>query len=98
MKKVTRIEMDYSELEALVQKTYGLKKRWSFVADEECGNDSSHTYSVMEKEELDEFDKEDLAEFIAKDGFKPYMTSRLMQDMVNRDILEPGNYLIEVCW
>jgi hypothetical protein len=94
----TVVEMDYIELEELVQKTYGLKKRWSFVADQELNNDSCQSFDFTEKEELEEFDKADLELFIAKDGFKNWMAPILMQDMVNRDILPLGNYVIEVCW
>lgn len=96
MKKQTVIEMPYDELEALVQQTYNLQE-WSFVADQEMGNDSAKTFVIKGKEPLDTYDAEKLTEFMAN-PINNWMTSRLLQDLVNRDKLEPGKYLIEVCW
>lgn len=93
MKKKTVIEMDYKELETLVKKTYG--QEYNFVEDEECGNDSSHSFN-FEEETLDAFSKEQLQSF--KAGHNPsYITGTLIQDMVNNKILEQGDYLITVC-
>lgn len=97
MKKVSVIEIEYHELEEIVKRVYGATK-YSFVATEECGNDSNHTFEVNEKEPLDEFETEDIAEFIEKKGLKTYVNYTLFKDLVNRGELEPGQYLVNVCW
>jgi hypothetical protein len=96
MKKVSVIEMDYSEFEEIVKRVYGVKD-YSFVATEECGNDSSHTFEVTEKEELDEWETADIAEFTEK-GHKSYVNYTLFKDLIRRGELEPGQYLVNVCW
>jgi hypothetical protein len=97
MKKVEMTEMSYDEFEEIVKRVYGATK-YSFVATEECGNDSSHTFEVTEKEPLDEWDTKSIAEFIEKKGFKKYVNYTLFKDLVNRGELAPGQYLVNVCW
>ena len=96
MKLVTEpyYNLDCYEFNDLVKKTYG--HQYDFIADMECGNDTSHTFK-MKKEPLFDFDKDDLAEFI-KTGRYSYLYHTIFQDLVNRDILPEGNYIIEVCW
>lgn len=48
MKKTVYIEMDYYEFEELVEKHFGVKN-YEFVADIECGNDSSHTFNIKDE-------------------------------------------------
>lgn len=43
--KKTVIEVDYGDLERFVKETYK-QKEYSFVAAQECGNDSSHSFSI----------------------------------------------------
>jgi len=94
MKTKTVIEMDYNEFEELVKKVYG--RKWSFVADQELRNDTSWTCRV-EKEELDEFELSDIEKF--KQGeLHTYLANTLLTDLVNNGHLQPGDYLIEVCW
>ena len=84
------------ELEKFVSAHYNLSGRWSFVADQECGNDSSHTFNV-EKEELDEYDAEKIAEL--KAGKNPsFVTQALLTDFCNQDLIPEGKYIINVCW
>jgi hypothetical protein len=96
MKKVSIIEMDYDEFEEIVKRVYQATK-YSFVATEECGNDSSHTFDITKKEPLDKYEKEDLDEFVASKGLKTYVNQTLFQDLVNKGKLKPGHYLVNVC-
>ena len=41
--------------------------------------------------------KEKIEKFI-KTGNENYMLTYLLQDMCNRDIIEEGNYLIDISW
>ena len=69
MKTTTYIEMDYGEFEELVEKEYGAP--YSFVASEECGNDTDHSYTITgvvdEPDELEKFRAKckDIAEYNA---------------------------------
>jgi hypothetical protein len=86
--------MDYAELEKLVKEKFGFKK-YCFAAVEECGNDSSHEFTV--DGELDEFDKEDLKKW--EDGeFVKYTNGILLNALCFHEIIEPGDYVIEVFW
>lgn len=95
MKREVYITMDYYELEELVKKTYEIKN-YSFIATEECGNDSTHSFNV-ERKSLRDFEQEYIDEM--KSG-NPITCSNyaILNDLCNKEVLEPGNYLIEVCW
>ncbi len=96
MKKKTVTEIDYYEFEQLVKKTYGITN-YSFPAVEECGNDSSHSFAPEKIEPLEDYDQEQIDELIA--GKMPlYANHVIFQDFVNKGVLEPGEYIVEVCW
>lgn len=97
MKKKLMIEMDYDEFENIVTNQYKVND-YSFVATEECGNDSDHTFSVSGIEPLDKYETEKLLEFIEKNGGTCYVNHTLFQDLVNKGVLEPGEYIVKVCW
>lgn len=94
-RKKTVIEVEYGDLERFVKETYK-QKEYSFVAAQECGNDSSHSFSI-EKELLDEYDQKKLDAF-TKTGKYGFINHTVLQDLVNRDLIEPGNYVIRVSW
>lgn len=103
MRTVSYMEMSYGELEELVKETYKVEE-YEFVAQQECGNDSSHTFEVkaepwdvnniLGKYALDKFE-----EWIQSKGHKgEYMNYIIMQALVNDGVLSAGHYLIQVCW
>lgn len=98
MKTETVTRMSYHEFEELVKKSYGLEgSDWSFVATEECNNDSVHDFSIEKKEALGEFGEQNIADLRA--GKNPtFINYIIFQDLVNNDVLPIGNYLIEVMW
>lgn len=96
-KKVSYIEVEYGDFEALVMETYDLDE-WSFVADIECGNDSSHDFTIDEDDTVSPWDKDKIRKFIESNGTTGYMTQALLADMHNKGLISPGNYLIQVCW
>jgi hypothetical protein len=103
MKKKTVIEIGYHEFEEIVAKAYGLRPgEYEFVFTQECGNDSSHEFE-QEVEPfdpnnvLDKYDLEKLAKI--KSGDIPQYTNHIIfRDLVNRGILEPGAYIVQVSW
>lgn len=102
MKVKQVIEIDYYELEGIVNKHYNLAldkygRGYSFVATEECGNDSSHSFNVEGAEPLDKYDLGKIEELRA--GQHPtYCNQAIIQDLVNNGALAPGEYLVQVCW
>ena len=102
MKTEVITSMEYHELEDLVKATYGIKD-YEFVAVEECGNDSTHRFDIKEKKILDPenpLDKCDLEklEQIKADKVPTYSNYVILQDLVNRGVLAPAVFLIEVSW
>ena len=91
----TYIEMEYRELDELIKKTYG--HEYEFVCYEELGNGVDKSFTVK-AEILDGWAQADLDGFIATGKIGRWRTHTLLTDMVNRGILKPGNYLIEVFW
>ena len=99
-------KIDYSAWEKFVQETYGIVNtgqyhpNYSFVADVECGNDTSHEYNGITKDEAnDELDREELEEWKDSNGKKQLWGARtLLLDMVSRDLIPEGDYIISVYW
>jgi len=89
------IEMGSKELEELIKKTYG--HPYDYTAQEGLGNDMEQTYKI-EREPLNHWESEDIAVFKDKGQIEDCWTRTLLQDMVNNNVLEPGEYLIQVSW
>jgi hypothetical protein len=101
MREVKYHELKYNEFKKLVKETYN--QNYKFVADVECGNDSDHSYNDIKKTVLDENDALDKYEIDEITDFKQngkynYLASTLLQDLVNRELLPEGNFLITVSW
>ena len=92
--EITYKQVEYHELEDLILHVY--KQEYEIVVGEEQRNDSLIRCRV-EKEEFDNYSKERVKEFI-ETGDESYMLTYLLQDMCNRDIIEEGNYLIDISW
>jgi hypothetical protein len=99
MKKKTVTELDYKELETLVKKHLGFAE-YNFVAVEECGNNSSHEFTVDEGEG-NWFDAEEHAEDIAEwtaGEFPRYTNGTILNELCIQGHIEPGEYIVTVCW
>lgn len=94
MKTKLVVECDYNEIEALAEKHYGAKG-YSFVATQECGNDSSHSFSVTNK--LDNWEKKE-AEKIRQGKIPTYHNSTLLNCLCADGFIEAGDYVVKVCW
>ncbi|QFP97498.1 hypothetical protein SEA_SPILLED_233 [Streptomyces phage Spilled] len=76
--------IDAFDLNELVEGEFGFA--WDFVAAEECSNDSAHVIHP----DLDG---------LAEDDEIQYVPARnIIGELVKREILPSGKYLIEVCW
>lgn len=90
----TTHRMDYDDFDKLVKSTYG--KDFEVVADQECGNDESLSFTGV-RGEMDEYDLEDLQKF-QNTGRYCFLGSRIMEDLVRQGILPAGDWLIDVSW
>lgn len=93
--------MDYNELQKLIHEKFGFTE-YDFVSVEECGNDSEHSFDVDGK--LDKFDKETLSQWengnpqMRGKKYVHYSNSVLLNALCFHGIIEPGEYIVEVCW
>jgi hypothetical protein len=92
MEKKTYFTMEYGELETIIAKAYGLQMFQMCAA-----NDTSYTYDVKKKP-LNEGDLERLPKLIAGACAEDWEMDCILQDLVNKDLLEEGEYLIKVSW
>lgn len=121
IRTVTLHTVDYSDLENAVNALYSDRLRyedcswspsgkrvlneWSFVASEECGNDSEHQMTAQTPADLLSFEREELDAFRAG-TLKDYMgrpldwpgTQVVLSDLVGKGVIPAGDYLIRVCW
>lgn len=95
MKTMVYNEMSYHEFEELVEATYG--RKYEFVVDEECSNHSNHSYHNFKKDSLDEWETEDFQKFLDIGSYQ-FLSCILLQDLVNKELIPEGNYLITVSW
>lgn len=97
MIKESVISITDCEIEELVEKTYPSIVEYSFVATQECGNDSEHRFEVKSIAPLPAYDAVTLESI--KAGIVPTFSNYVIfQDLVNQAILEPGIYIVRVSW
>jgi hypothetical protein len=106
-KKEVVFRVNYGDLDEFIREAYGLEYKaheggyggqypYDFAASEESANDSSHSFSV-EPEAPDKYEAQQIAEM--KSGkFQTFITSALLSDLCHRGLIEPGEYIIDVCW
>lgn len=87
--------VDYRDFENTVLEIY--RRTYSFISDMECGNDTEHLFSNINGD-IGPYDEEELIKW--KDNKIPafYLADSLLNDMCRNGHIEPGNYLILVCW
>ncbi len=82
-------------LDKFVSQAYGRDKDFQLC---EAANDTEYYFEVKEKEEIDKLDKPSLEEIFKSNEVPIYDLHVLLQDMVNKDMLPAGNYLVRVSW
>lgn len=92
-KKVTYTEVQYHDLDDYIQEVYG--HEFNCVADQEWSNDSKKT--VWAEEGTDKWDQEKVDKFVAT-GHYSFSLQAILRDLCNRKLLEPGKYLVSICW
>lgn len=91
--------LDYVDLENAAKEAYGCRD-YSFVATEECGNDSSHTFFVAPidyHDKVDTFDAKNSDEI--RRGVVPlYGSHTLLRLLCTDGFLPSGHYVVRVSW
>jgi len=101
LKKTTETvhQVDYSDFEEFVKSIYG--GDYDFVSTEECGNDSSHQFSVskdfIERFHKSEYHQKDM-DRIRKGDYPGYCNGALFNTLFLDGHIEEGNYVVNVCW
>jgi hypothetical protein len=90
-------EVDCFNLEQFVKEQYPDAKPYSFVADQECGNDSVHRFRVSKESLLQDYDRRRVEDFAAGKRVSG-ITGALLDDLCRRGLIEPGTYVVSVCW
>jgi len=93
------IVVDYGDLDEFISDIYG--REYEIVADlelmqEGIFNDVSKS-TLVKKEQLDKWQQGELNKWKTS-GRGNRMFHTLMTDLCNRDLIEPGEYLIEISW
>ena len=86
------IQVDYRKLNEFIREVYGIPY-FSCLYAEDWNQGEDHHIRVLSKRELNEWDLKKLQE-VKDDQEPPYCMQVVMQDLVNRDLIPPGNYLI----
>jgi len=96
-KSVHRV--DYGDLERKIQEEWGFP--YEMPCDMECGNDTSHEFDGITKAQAIQELQEDtrLMEWVQSQGRKQMWGPRtFLLEMVRRDIIPEGDYIITVSW
>lgn len=94
-KIVTIYQVDYFELERFAKEIYGLDD-YSFVATEECGNDSEHRFRVNGK--VDSWDADNEVAILNTTDVPCYANGLLLNMLCRDGHIPKGEYLVIVCW
>lgn len=86
-------EVDAFEFERFVRATYGIE--FSFQADQECGNDTQHTFNVAG--EVDEWEQDEIDQLL-NGGYPTYVTGALLNYMARSSLIPLGVYLIRLAY
>lgn len=88
--------VNYSDWESFVAKEYNVKD-YQIACAEEMSNDPAFMSNVHKKE-LATYEVEKLNKFVASNGGTSWVIQLLLQDLVNRDKIPEGTYVIDICW
>lgn len=108
--KKTFLVVDYGEVDRFINEHYKPFKPaqeerpryyqndgYECAAVHEWGNDSSHEFHV-DDDETDEWSEKEIAEWLSGVSDRPPSLDVLFADLCARKKIEPGVYLVNVCW
>ena len=80
---------DYS-LSIFIKEQYGMEDRCAFFS---AGNDTSYVFNVNASVNTDA-----VAAMMKYSGVDITELGEIMDDLCSRGVIEPGKYLLNVCW
>ena len=86
MKEIKVILLERKEIENIISKSYNIKYK---LSNKKLNEHYCHLFNIY-KEELDDFEKEYL------NNIKTCPFYILLIDLVNKNILQPSNYLLNI--
>lgn len=86
----------WRDFENLVHNFYG-REEYDFVVDQEASNDSQHRFEVTPDDLNIEWEAEEIDKYKEK-GEYSYSTEIFLADLCRAGVIQPGTYLITVCW
>lgn len=87
-------EVDAFDLGDFIAHHYQLS---NFSCILESSNDSTHTFIVC-KEQMFASEEKDIAAYKENEECEISGVGTVMKDLCNKGIVEPGKYLVNVCW
>jgi hypothetical protein len=91
------IRVDYSDLDEFLTERFDLPEDYEFAAMEELGNDIVKSINV-DKDDLDEYDREYVVAVVKDKKPKSYGTRIILCYLCNLGEIPEGEYLINVSW
>ena len=88
--------LSYSEFDELIHETFPQHQTFECIAEFEWNNDSEYLYEDVQA--LDQDSHEQFDDWLNKAEFSYADPSLLLSALITAGKLEPGNYLIEICW
>ena len=90
----TYFTIDYGDLDEIIQEEYNCPNFTSVL-----GQSNDSTIDLTITGDFDNWDELSLLEFLKDHYQDEYSTTRiLMNDLCRKGLIEPGNYLISICW
>jgi len=78
-----------------IAQCYGLEEGFCLL---ECTNDSNLSFFASCKEELKPYQKNNIEDALRFGSCPEYKLCDILQDLVNKDLIPVGEYLIRVSW
>jgi hypothetical protein len=89
--------MDYGVLEKLIKLHFGFE--YNYVSDEESNNGEHKLYSDVDGNSFGIWEKEEFNTWLELKGRgEGFHAEALLNSLITKGVLEPGNYLIETFW
>lgn len=92
--KKTYLRVSYKDFDSFVESVYGCP--FSVTASEEMRNDSVYSFNGIDGI-VDEYDEERIDSFL-KGNEEMFIARILLNDLARKGHIEPGDYIINVCW
>jgi hypothetical protein len=97
VEKRTIMRVDYKDLENFIFEKFGFK--YSIPYSEDCINNTNLEFSVA-KGKLEDWQRTAYERWLGVNSHETqsYLLGVILQVLCNGDLIEPGEYLVNVCW